>query len=57
MERERERVMKVLLNVYLQVNKAALMKRFEQGWLMEWTESVDACLDRIRCVLNQDRGC
>ena len=32
----------------IQVNKAALMKRYEQGWLMEWTESVDGCLDRIK---------
>ncbi len=32
----------------LKVNRAALMKRYEQGWLMEWTDCVDACLDRVR---------
>ena len=36
------------LSGLFQINRAALMKRYEQGWLMEWTDDVDACLDRIK---------
>ena len=32
----------------IQVNREALMKRYDQGWLMEWTDDVDACLDRVK---------
>lgn len=31
-----------------QVDKAALMKRHEQGWLMEVTSSLDHCIERLR---------
>ena len=33
---------------YFQVNREALMKRYDQGWLMEWTDDVDACIDRVK---------
>ena len=26
------------------------MKRFDQGWLLDWTDSVDACIDRIKYI-------
>ena len=32
-----------------QVDGAALVKRHRQGWLMEVTDSLDHCIDRLRC--------
>lgn len=31
-----------------QVDGAALMKRHKQGWLMEVTDSLDRCIERLR---------
>ena len=31
-----------------QVDKEALMKRHQQGWLMEVTDSLDQCIERLR---------
>jgi len=32
----------------VQVNREALMKRYEQGWVMEWTDNVDSCVEKIK---------
>lgn len=34
--------------VIAEVDKTALMKRYQQGWLMEWTNDLDECLDLIK---------
>uniref|UniRef100_A0A452QMY0 Urocanate hydratase n=1 Tax=Ursus americanus TaxID=9643 RepID=A0A452QMY0_URSAM len=36
------------IGVIAEVDKAALMKRHEQGWLMEVTDSLDHCIARLR---------
>uniref|UniRef100_A0A8C0MU48 Urocanate hydratase n=1 Tax=Canis lupus familiaris TaxID=9615 RepID=A0A8C0MU48_CANLF len=36
------------IGVIAEVDKAALMKRHEQGWLMEVTDSLDHCIERLR---------
>ncbi len=41
----------------LQVNADALLKRYNQGWLMEWTDDLDACIDRIKYVELFDPPC
>ena len=34
--------------LWSQVDGAALMKRHKQGWLMEVTDSLDCCIERLR---------
>lgn len=36
------------IGVIAEVDKAALMKRHQQGWLMEVTDSLDQCIERLR---------
>nr|XP_045375070.1 urocanate hydratase [Camelus bactrianus] len=36
------------IGVVAEVDRAALMKRHEQGWLMEVTDSLDGCIERLR---------
>ncbi|XP_039074469.1 urocanate hydratase isoform X1 [Hyaena hyaena] len=36
------------IGVIAEVDKAALMKRHQQGWLMEVTDSLDHCIARLR---------
>ncbi|EPY87397.1 urocanate hydratase [Camelus ferus] len=36
------------ISVVAEVDRAALMKRHEQGWLMEVTDSLDGCIERLR---------
>lgn len=36
------------IGVIAEVNKAALEKRYKQGWLMEWTDDLSQCISRIR---------
>ncbi|XP_008578020.1 PREDICTED: urocanate hydratase [Galeopterus variegatus] len=36
------------IGVIAEVDKAALMKRLKQGWLMEVTDSLDHCIGRLR---------
>lgn len=36
------------IGVIAEVDKSSLMKRYNQGWLMEWTDDIDACINRIR---------
>ncbi|XP_065910338.1 urocanate hydratase-like [Dysidea avara] len=36
------------VGVIAEVNKAALEKRYNQGWLMEWTDDLSHCMQRIR---------
>ncbi|XP_072454460.1 urocanate hydratase isoform X2 [Notamacropus eugenii] len=36
------------VGVIAEVDKAALLKRHQQGWLMEVTESLDYCIKRLR---------
>ncbi|KAK1337638.1 LOW QUALITY PROTEIN: hypothetical protein QTO34_002271 [Cnephaeus nilssonii] len=36
------------IGVIAEVDKAALMKRHQQGWLMEVTDSLDQCIKRLR---------
>ncbi len=44
----RQRKCPLFVCCLFQVNADALMKRYNQGWLMEWTDDLDACIDRIR---------
>ncbi|XP_010831180.1 PREDICTED: urocanate hydratase, partial [Bison bison bison] len=37
------------IGVIAEVDGAALMKRHRQGWLMEVTDSLDRCIERLRC--------
>uniref|UniRef100_A0A8C6EL58 Urocanate hydratase 1 n=1 Tax=Microcebus murinus TaxID=30608 RepID=A0A8C6EL58_MICMU len=37
------------VGVIAEVDKAALDKRHKQGWLMEVTDSLDRCIERLRC--------
>ncbi|EDO46925.1 predicted protein [Nematostella vectensis] len=34
--------------VVAEINEAALMKRYEQGWLMEYTSDLPTCIERIK---------
>lgn len=36
------------IGVIAEVNKAALLKRYEQGWVMEWTDNLEDCISQIR---------
>ncbi|XP_035865283.1 urocanate hydratase isoform X4 [Phyllostomus discolor] len=36
------------IGVIAEVDKAALVKRHQQGWLMEMTDSLDHCIERLR---------
>ncbi|XP_004581413.2 urocanate hydratase [Ochotona princeps] len=36
------------IGVIAEVDKAALVKRHQQGWLMEVTDSLDRCIERLR---------
>lgn len=36
------------IGVIAEVDKAALLKRHQQGWLMEVTDSLDKCIERLR---------
>jgi urocanate hydratase len=36
------------VGVIAEVDLNALQKRYNQGWLQEWTSSLDECIDRIR---------
>ncbi|XP_053526244.1 urocanate hydratase isoform X3 [Artibeus jamaicensis] len=36
------------IGVIAEVDKAALMKRHQQGWLMEMTNNLDHCIERLR---------
>ncbi|KAM5304703.1 urocanate hydratase isoform 2-T2 [Glossophaga mutica] len=36
------------IGVIAEVDKAALMKRHQQGWLMEMTDNLDHCIERLR---------
>lgn len=36
------------IGVIAEVDRAALMKRHQQGWLMEVTDSLDQCIERLR---------
>ncbi|XP_021121654.1 urocanate hydratase isoform X3 [Heterocephalus glaber] len=36
------------IGVIAEVDKAALVKRHQQGWLMEVTDSLDHCIERLR---------
>jgi urocanate hydratase len=36
------------VGVIAEVSRKALLKRHEQGWLMEWTDNLDSCIDRVK---------
>jgi len=41
------------IGVIAEVSPEALKKRHEQGWLMEWTDDLDKCMQRIRQAKEQ----
>jgi urocanate hydratase len=36
--------------VVAEVDRSALMKRYEQGWVQEYVDDLDACVQRIKCA-------
>ncbi|XP_024619168.1 urocanate hydratase [Neophocaena asiaeorientalis asiaeorientalis] len=43
-----EQLTKEKMHITIEVDGAALMKRHKQGWLMEVTDSLDRCIERLR---------
>ncbi|XP_003383059.1 PREDICTED: urocanate hydratase [Amphimedon queenslandica] len=41
------------VGVIAEVNKDALLKRYEQGWLMKWTDDLEDCIKAIKTARSQ----